>query len=186
MKEKSTKSKLTSTIICALISGVFLANLSEEWRRGLWREFQTGMLGRRLEFMWRVDKSTFFMLLLCCIAAAVFVISLLRCLILLIRLISHGAEPVSPSPVRRKTAAQTKVSGARSRRRSAPVRTTTHVNGINRGDISSQAISCDHKNGRDKYLEQIQGFLKSGLIEKKEYDVLYARYKKLHISDDYH
>ena len=189
MKEKNTGSRLFSSIIGIMISGIFLSNLSESWRRGLWNEFLNGLLLRRMQFMWQVDKQTFFMLLLCCIAAIVLVISLIRFLIQIIKLLAGSRESAKTVPAytaSRSVNRTPKTSGKTVFKKKTSVRTTTSVNGINRGDVSSQAIGCAHKNGKDKYLEQIEGFLKNGLIEKNEYDVLYARYKKLHISDDYH
>ena len=189
MKEKNTASRLFSSIACMLISGIFLSNLSESWRRGLWHEFLDGLLLRRMQFMWHTDKQTFFMLLLCCIAAIVFVGSLIRFLILIIKLLTGSREKAGPTPAyhaSRTVSRASKASGKTVSKKNTAVRTTTSVNGVNRGDVSAQAISCAHKNGKDKYLEQIEGFLKNGLIEKNEYDVLYARYKKLHISDNYH
>ena len=47
-------------------------------------------------------------------------------------------------------------------------------------------IRCEHKTGTEKYLEQIDGFLKSGLIDREEYRILRDRYSKLDIPDDYH
>ena len=47
-------------------------------------------------------------------------------------------------------------------------------------------LHCDHKRGAEKYLEQIDGYLKTGLIDKDEYRVLRERYMKLNIPDDYH
>ena len=48
------------------------------------------------------------------------------------------------------------------------------------------AISCEHSRGMEKYLEQINGFLASGLIDRAEYNVLRERYKKLNVPRDYH
>ena len=48
------------------------------------------------------------------------------------------------------------------------------------------AIHCEHKRGTEKYLEQIDGYLRTGLIDRAEYKVLRDRYSKLNIPDDYH
>ena len=48
------------------------------------------------------------------------------------------------------------------------------------------ALHCEHKRGTEKYLEQIDGYLKTGLIDRDEYRVLRERYSKLNIPDDYH
>ena len=52
--------------------------------------------------------------------------------------------------------------------------------------ITEEAINCSHSTGRTKYLEQIDGFLRTGLIDRAEYNVLKARYERLNIPDDYH
>lgn len=49
-----------------------------------------------------------------------------------------------------------------------------------------EAIHCGHSRGRQKYLEQLDGFLANGIIEKDEYRLLRERYEKLDIADDYH
>ena len=55
-----------------------------------------------------------------------------------------------------------------------------------RKSIGEEAIHCAHLTGREKYLEQINSFLKNGLIDRAEYNVLRERYSKLNIPDDYH
>ncbi|MBQ6371973.1 MAG: hypothetical protein IJJ22_02495 [Oscillospiraceae bacterium] len=52
--------------------------------------------------------------------------------------------------------------------------------------VTEEAINCRHSTGREKYLEQIEGYLKNGLIDRAEYNALKARYEKLDIPDDYH
>ena len=47
-------------------------------------------------------------------------------------------------------------------------------------------MHCAHSRGREKYLEQIEGFLANGIIDKAEYKVLRERYEKLELPDDYH
>jgi hypothetical protein len=51
---------------------------------------------------------------------------------------------------------------------------------------SDEAIHCAHLRGREKYLEQIDNYLKTGLIDRSEYRVLKERYMRLDIADDYH
>ena len=52
--------------------------------------------------------------------------------------------------------------------------------------VTEEAINCAHSTGREKYLEQIDGYLKTGLIDRAEYNALKARYERLNIPDDYH
>ena len=49
-----------------------------------------------------------------------------------------------------------------------------------------QAVRCTHPKGREKYIHQLDNFLSTGLIDKKEYQVLKARYEKMNIPDDIH
>ena len=51
---------------------------------------------------------------------------------------------------------------------------------------ADEAIHCAHLRGREKYLEQIDNYLKTGLIDRSEYRVLKERYMKLDIPEDYH
>ncbi len=51
---------------------------------------------------------------------------------------------------------------------------------------TEEPLNCSHRTGRAKYLEQIDSFLRNGLIDRTEYNVLKARYERLNIPDDYH
>ena len=58
---------------------------------------------------------------------------------------------------------------------------------VNEMKVNEQeAIHCGHLTGREKYMEQINSFLKNGLIDRSEYNALRERYSKLDIPDDYH
>ena len=48
------------------------------------------------------------------------------------------------------------------------------------------ALGCDHKTGRDRYLEQLENYLESGVIDREEYNSMRARYEQQNIPDDYH
>ncbi len=39
--------------------------------------------------------------------------------------------------------------------------------------------------GKNKYIEQINGYLKNGLIEKEEYKILREKYENLNLPEDY-
>ena len=52
--------------------------------------------------------------------------------------------------------------------------------------VTEEAIDCAHTTGKAKYIEQIDGYLKTGLIDRAEYNALKARYERLNIPDDYH
>ena len=53
-------------------------------------------------------------------------------------------------------------------------------------DEVEEAITCAHHTGRQKYLEQIEGFYKNGLIDRAEYKTLREKYEKMDIPEDYH
>ena len=51
-----------------------------------------------------------------------------------------------------------------------------------------QAIvaDCAHSLGKEKYIQQLDNYLKAGLIDRAEYKVMKERYEKLDIPEDYH
>ncbi|MBO5497287.1 MAG: hypothetical protein J5967_07765 [Oscillospiraceae bacterium] len=53
-------------------------------------------------------------------------------------------------------------------------------------DEAEEAVHCAHSRGKEKYLEQLDGFLANGIIDKAEYKLMKERYSKLEIEDDYH
>lgn len=53
-------------------------------------------------------------------------------------------------------------------------------------DEAEEAISCAHHTGKEKYLEQVEGFYRNGLIDRAEYKTLREKYEKMDIPEDYH
>lgn len=53
-------------------------------------------------------------------------------------------------------------------------------------DAAEEPLHCSHSRGKEKYYEQLDSFLKNGLIDKAEYRLLKERYSRLEIEDDYH
>ena len=51
---------------------------------------------------------------------------------------------------------------------------------------AEEAVHCHHSTGKQKYLEQLDGFLANGIIDKAEYRLMKERYSRLNIEDDYH
>ena len=51
---------------------------------------------------------------------------------------------------------------------------------------AEEAVHCAHSRGKEKYLEQLDGFLANGIIDKAEYRLMMERYSRLEIEDDYH
>ncbi len=67
-----------------------------------------------------------------------------------------------------------------------PVRRTAPRPARRQTTAREEAIHCRHSRGKEKYLEQLDSYLKNGIIDKAEYKVLYERYSKLDLPDDYH
>ncbi len=111
----------------------------------------------------------------------VFIVLLVIAILSFLRLVVHAgkkqaAKPKSPS-----------VRSAPQRHQDAqPAVSTLPRIPLHRNNPSEDAIHCEHKTGREKYLDQINGFLKNGLIDRAEFNVLRERYEKLNIPDDYH
>ena len=61
-----------------------------------------------------------------------------------------------------------------------------HASVLKHRDEAEEVITCGHKSGKEKYLEQVEGFYKNGLIDRDEYKILRAKYEKLEIPEDYH
>ena len=61
-----------------------------------------------------------------------------------------------------------------------------HASVLKHRDEAEEVISCGHKSGKEKYLEQVEDFYKNGLIDRDEYKILRAKYEKLEIPEDYH
>ena len=53
-------------------------------------------------------------------------------------------------------------------------------------DEAEEVVTCAHRTGREKYLEQVEGFYKNGLIDRDEYKILREKYEKMDIPEDYH
>ena len=53
-------------------------------------------------------------------------------------------------------------------------------------DEAEEAITCAHHSGKEKYLEQVEGFYRNGLIDRAEYRALREKYEKMDIPEDYH
>ena len=57
---------------------------------------------------------------------------------------------------------------------------------LHHSDEAEEAITCHHLTGKEKYIQQLDSYLKAGLIDKAEYKVMKERYSKLEIPEDYH
>ena len=57
---------------------------------------------------------------------------------------------------------------------------------LHHSDEAEEAVTCHHLTGKEKYIQQLDSYLKAGLIDKAEYKVMKERYSKLDIPEDYH
>ena len=57
---------------------------------------------------------------------------------------------------------------------------------LRHSDEAEEAISCQHLTGKEKYIQQLDSYLKAGLIDKAEYKIMKDRYSRLEIPEDYH
>lgn len=57
---------------------------------------------------------------------------------------------------------------------------------LRHADEAEEVVTCAHHTGREKYLEQVEGFYKNGLIDRAEYKILREKYEKMDIPEDYH
>ena len=160
---KKTKSPVSS-IFTAFLTGIILIYIIPlSWREYWFQLIRSGLFPRYLRSSLAHSPADFLFSIVFCILLLVFLISVI---VSIIRIIGAVTRARSGSDRHAKARKVRKVSGKVS--------------------VADEALHCSHKRGREKYLEQINGFLRSGLIEKKEYDVLYQRYLKLDIPDDYH
>ena len=66
------------------------------------------------------------------------------------------------------------------------VKTKQTPRAFRHADEVEEAVTCAHHTGKEKYLEQIEGFYKNGLIDRAEYKALREKYEKMDIPEDYH
>ena len=70
---------------------------------------------------------------------------------------------------------------------SASAKANTHEPRVSakpeRGDDNKDAIRCTCSQGRQRYLDQAELFLKNGIIDKAEYNVMKERYLKMELPD---
>ena len=125
---------------------------------------------RKLEHFWHTSPQH-------CIMLAFWLILILIAVTELLKMLKPSAAASRPStvkPAQMKTVQQ-----------AAKPRTTAKAR-AHRDTEAEEAIHCAHLTGRAKYLEQIDNYLKTGLIDKDEYRVLKNRYMNLDIPDEYH
>lgn len=153
--------KATSTLrFCVLL--VLLGALEGAWEDRLERLFRMPLTPQTVQRLWDYNRPTLIM-------AAVLVILTVLTVIAFFRMIRDLSKPVP-----------------RTRASIKPPEVKTRAAALKHPDEAEEAIHCEHRSGKQKYLEQIDGYLRTGLIDRNEYRVLKERYSRLDIPDDYH
>ena len=155
---KQTKSAVRFFVLLILLGGLHGA-----WEDRLEFILRMPLTPRRLEMLWNYNRPALIMTVAMAILAVATVISFFQ----MIRDFSKPAAKRNKSSI---PAPEVKVRGA----------------ALKHPDEAEEAIHCAHLTGRQKYLEQIDGYLRTGLIDRSEYRVLKERYMNLDIPDDYH
>ena len=126
---------------------------------------------RGLDTFTRIPSEQYLVLVFFLIGCIFFISSIVK----MLRAAPSGKAPARPAPQKNapRPAAQTR----------PQVRAKARAH---RDTEAEEAIHCAHLTGRAKYLEQIDNYLKTGLIDKDEYRVLKNRYMNLDIPDEYH
>ena len=168
------KSVLRFCVLLILFSG-----LSEQWGERVERLFRTPITPRTLQMLWNYSRPTLIAAAGMIILGVLTVIAFFRMLRALARRGGGTAGRTAARTSAEKRAARTAAGSAASGSRAS-------ARGAVRQHAEEDAIHCDHLIGRQKYLEQIEGYLRTGLIDRSEYRVLKERYMSLDIPDDYH
>jgi hypothetical protein len=156
-------------VVPFLISLFIIGGLYEPVLRFLRYLMHRPFLG--LESFTRLPKDQLLMLAVFLFGCILFISSIVK----MLRAAPSGKAPARPAPQKNapRPAAQTR----------PQVRAKARAH---RDTEAEEAIHCAHLTGRAKYLEQIDNYLKTGLIDKDEYRVLKNRYMNLDIPDEYH
>ena len=160
--ERTEASKLRarrSFWICAAVIAILIfALLPKELLMDTLRLFERYGFQRALHILWRAERGRIYGLLIFTVLALVAVIGLARAAALSRRIAREPDNIPADRPAR------------------AAVRAPER----------EEAISCAHHTGKEKYIGQLDSYLKAGLIDKAEYRALKERYSKLDIPEDYH
>lgn len=180
---------LGSIVVMIMSASAFFALVQDRrvWMIGdfLFRRGEPNL--HRLEFIWRTDPRGVIMLCACVLLALIFVIGLLRFFVglfgALARLGSGPADGVSQAntPTRRQAPAA-RVQTPAARRQAPPARERrsqgaagTYAGG---GQRAAQPYSYTYKTGRERYMEQLDGFLRDGMVTREQYNELVRLYEK--------
>ncbi len=129
----------------------------EPLMRTLTKLFRPGFSLQRFLFLWQTDPTGM-------LYALLFLFIIIALISSFIRMVNPNAGGGSTGTARRQ-----------------PVQ-----RGRQHAEQPEQAIGCAHRTGKEKYLDQLNSYLRSGLIDREEYKVMRQRYERLQIDDDYH
>ena len=179
---------LGSIVVMIMSASAFFALVQDRrvWMIGdfLFRRGEPNL--HRLEFIWQTDPRGVIMLCACVLLALIFVISLLRFLMGLFKALAGLGSSPAESVEQANTAARRQASPARAQtpaaRRQAPARERrlqaaagTYAGG---GQRAAQPYSYTYKSGRERYMEQLDGFLRDGMVTREQYNELVRLYEK--------
>ena len=155
--------KKASSTIRFWVLLILLGGLHSLWEDRLEYILRMPITPRRLEMLWNYNRPAL-------IAAAVLLVLAIATVIAFIQMIRDLSKP-----------------GTNRKKQSIPApEVKVRASALKHPAEAEEAIHCAHLTGRQKYLEQIDGYLRTGLIDRSEYRVLKERYMKIDIPDDYH
>ena len=163
---KSVKNSLWEAIICFLV----LYSTPERILVQIQSMLRPPISWQRIQFIMYQRPQLVIMAVVYLLAVIILAVSLIRLIAALARQRKTVFKTAASASPRRTQVTRPE----KARRKEKLIRDT------------EDAIHCDHKRGTEKYLEQIDSYLKAGLIDKAEYKLLYQRYSQLDIPDDYH
>ena len=131
---------------------------------------------RGLDTFTHIPSEQYLVMVLCLLGCILFISSIVK----MLRSAPSGKTSARPAP-QRNIQPRTAPRPAAQPRPQVRAKARAH-----RDSEAEEAIHCAHLTGRAKYLEQIDNYLKTGLIDKDEYRVLKNRYMNLDIPDEYH
>ena len=116
---------------------------------------------------------------------AVFLVGCVLFVVSIVRMIRSAPAAKAASGGAARSAASARPATTRKSPAAAKPRPSIRLHAPDQPE-AEEAIHCAHLTGRAKYMEQLDSFLKTGLIDREEYRVLKERYMSLDIPDDYH
>ena len=189
------RKKIPKYVLRLVILSIILSEFSEMSVRSIWRFlFWNGFSGlpRSLAYLMREAPGEFAMAVIYALLILWFIITGIRLVVSIFSRAEKGTESTAGKSTAGKRAAGERTAGE-GRSYQARPQTAKTVSGNNRsgnanaGDPTTKGSFDGHVilSGRRKYLAQLDGYLKSGLIDRKEYNQLYRQYSQIDVPDNY-